>query len=114
MARFEVRFLKAVSDDTGHERKVCQRALEVEADCWAGALSTAREQLDRAEGVTDWMRHADAIELERLECTSAPRPVKLGKGPTTAERVAVGDHRRKSLNATPARWPSRAGWPDPA
>jgi len=65
MPTFQVRFLKAVSDDTGHERKVCQRALEVEADCWAGALSAAREQLGRAESTPDWMRHADAIELAR-------------------------------------------------
>ena len=66
MPMFEVRFLKAVSDDTGHERKVCQRALEVEAECWAGALSAAREQLDSAECTPDWMRHADAIELNRV------------------------------------------------
>jgi hypothetical protein len=90
MPRFEVRFLKAVSDDTGHERKVCQRALEVEADCWAGALSAAREQLGTTEGTSDWMRYADAIELERLECTAASRPVRLGKDPNAAEHVVGG------------------------
>ena len=86
MPRFAVRFLKAVSDDTGHERKVCQRSLEIEAECWAGALSAAREQLGRLEGTPDWMHYADAVELERLEGTHTG--VKLCRSPSAGERVA--------------------------
>jgi len=88
MPMFEVRFLKAVSDDTGHERKVCQRALEVEAECWAGALAAARDQLCGAESTSDWMRYADAIELEHLESMAPLQRVGLGKGPSAAERIA--------------------------
>ena len=71
MPKFEVRFLKVVSGDTGHEQKVCQRTLEVDAECWAGALLAAREHLCAAGDASDWMRYADAIEMERLERTAS-------------------------------------------
>ena len=64
MPRFRVRFLKTVANDTGHESKICQREMEIEANDMEQAMARARERFCVLEGVSDWTLHAEAIEIE--------------------------------------------------
>jgi hypothetical protein len=54
MPLYAVSFYKTVSDDTGHERKVCQRVVEVDADTRALALVEAKQLFCNLEGISDW------------------------------------------------------------
>jgi hypothetical protein len=63
MPLYTATFYKTVSDDTGHERRVCQRVLEVEASTRALALVPAKELFCMLERISDWSWHADEIDL---------------------------------------------------
>jgi len=73
MPVYTATFYKTVSDDTGHERKVCQRVVEVEANTQASALVSARDLFCMLERIADWSWHADEIGLhERSTAERAP------------------------------------------
>jgi hypothetical protein len=63
MPLYTATFYKTVSNDTGHERRVCQRVLEVEASTRALAIVPAKELFCMLERISDWSWHADEIAL---------------------------------------------------
>jgi hypothetical protein len=65
MPRFRVTFRKVVYDNTGHARAICQRIVEVEERDSAAAQATAMQRFCDLENVTNWLNHADWMEVAR-------------------------------------------------
>ncbi|MBR0934224.1 hypothetical protein [Bradyrhizobium jicamae] len=63
MPSFDVRFIKTVCDDTGHEHRACQAAFKVSATSLTAAAQQAEADFCRQKGVRDWTIFADAMEL---------------------------------------------------
>ncbi len=63
MPSFDVRFIKTVCDDTGHEHRACQAAFKVDAASLTAAAQQAEADFCRQKGVRDWTIFADAMEL---------------------------------------------------
>jgi hypothetical protein len=63
MSSFDVRFIKTVCDDTGHEHRACQAAFRVEAPSLIEAVRGAEADFCRQKHVRDWTIFADAVEL---------------------------------------------------
>ena len=74
MARFSIRFMKVLSDDTGHEHTICQRNVEVEAPSLEEARDTAEQRFCVLERVQHWSHYADAIEVEQVAAEQDARP----------------------------------------
>ncbi len=64
MLSFDVRFIKTVCDDSGHEHRACQAAFSVQAVSLAEAVKQAEVDFCRQKHVRDWTIFADAIELK--------------------------------------------------
>ena len=62
MPSFDVRFLKTVCDDTGHEHRACQAAFTVEAASLTEAVRRAESDFCRQKHVRDWTIFADSVE----------------------------------------------------
>ncbi len=73
MPRFRVTFRKIVYGNTGHARDICQRIVEVEAHDSSAAQVAAIACFCELESVTDWLNHADRLEIARVERTPANR-----------------------------------------
>jgi hypothetical protein len=71
MSRYEVRFIKNISDATGHAHRVCQRVVGVEAGDPDSAIVKAKDLFCRLERVGTWTFHADAFELDCLPAAPA-------------------------------------------
>ncbi len=67
MPLFRVRFLKRVSDATGHETVICQRWFDIHAEGEDQAFDQATHRFREAEGSADWRLRADRVETEALE-----------------------------------------------
>ena len=67
MSRYEVRFIKNISDATGHDHRVCQRVIGVEAGDADSAVVKAKDLFCRLERVGRWTIRADAFELDCLQ-----------------------------------------------
>lgn len=63
MPLFEVRFIKTVCDDTGHEHRACQAALTIEAPSLTDAVRRAEADFCRQRHAHDWTIFADAVEF---------------------------------------------------
>jgi hypothetical protein len=63
MPSFEVRFIKTVCDDTGHEHRACQAAFTVDAASLGEAVQRAEADFCRQKHVHDWTIFADAVEF---------------------------------------------------
>jgi hypothetical protein len=63
MPAFDVRFIKTVCDDTGHEHRACQAAFTVEASSLGEAVQRAETDFCRQKHVRDWTIFADAVEF---------------------------------------------------
>ena len=63
MPSFDVRFIKTVCDDTGHEHRACQAAFKVDAASLSTAAQLAEADFCRQKGVRDWTIFADSMEL---------------------------------------------------
>jgi hypothetical protein len=63
MPSFEVRFLKTVCDDTGHEHQACQAAFSIDAASLTEAVRCAEADFCRQKHVRDWTIFADAVEF---------------------------------------------------
>ena len=63
MPSFDVRFIKTVCDDTGHEHRACQAAFTVEAASLTEAVRRAEADFCRQKHVHDWTIFADAVEF---------------------------------------------------
>ena len=81
MAIYCIRFMKTVTDDTGHERQVCQRAVEIEAESAEAALRPARAVFCKLEGIADWLNRADCSETELVADKDRPQ-THAAKWPT--------------------------------
>jgi hypothetical protein len=60
---FDVRFIKTVWDDAGHEHRACQAAFAVEAALLTEAVRRAEEDFCQRKQVHDWTISADTIEI---------------------------------------------------
>lgn len=67
MARFEIRFVKDVCNDTGHLRSVLQRALTLEADTAEAAQTQACVLFCASENIGHWRDHADRVEIAQID-----------------------------------------------
>ena len=72
MPSFDVRFIKTVCDDTGHEHQACQAAFTVEALSLTEAVRRAEADFCRQKQVHDWTIFADAVEFECRRRWSEP------------------------------------------
>ncbi|RXH03602.1 hypothetical protein EAV90_13990 [Bradyrhizobium vignae] len=63
MPSFNVRFIKTVCDDTGHEHRACQAAFKVDAASLSAAAQQAEANFCKQKSVHDWTVFADVIEL---------------------------------------------------
>ena len=63
MPAFDVRFIKTVCDDTGHEHRACQAAFTIEAPSLTEAVQRAEADFCRQKHVHDWTIFADAVEF---------------------------------------------------
>lgn len=63
MALFEVRFIKTVCDDRGHEHRACEAAFTIEAPSLTGAVQQAEADFCRQRHVHDWTIFADVVEF---------------------------------------------------
>jgi hypothetical protein len=63
MPSYDVRFIKTVCDDTGHEHRACQSAFTVEAPSLTEAVRRAEADFCRQKHVHDWTIFADAVEF---------------------------------------------------
>jgi hypothetical protein len=63
MPSFDVRFIKTVCDDTGHEHRACQAAFTVEAPSLIEAVRRAEADFCQQKHVHDWTIFADAVEF---------------------------------------------------
>ncbi|WP_271593144.1 hypothetical protein [Bradyrhizobium sp. CCBAU 65884] len=63
MPSFNVRFIKTVCDDMGHEHRACQAAFKVDAASLGAAAQQAETDFCKQKSVRDWTVFADVIEL---------------------------------------------------
>jgi hypothetical protein len=63
MPCFDVRFVKTVCDDTGHEHRACQAVFTVDAASLAEAVQRAEGDFCRQKHVRDWTIFADEVEF---------------------------------------------------
>jgi hypothetical protein len=63
MPCFDVRFIKTVCDDTGHEHRACQAAFTVDASSLTEAVQRAEADFCRQKHIHDWTIFADAVEF---------------------------------------------------
>ena len=83
MPIYRVQFMKTVADDTGHEREVCQRAVEVEADSAEAALRPAQALFCELERIGDWSQRSDRCEMELIGNKTQPQ-TRAAKWPSAA------------------------------
>jgi hypothetical protein len=63
MPSFDVRFIKTVCDDTGHEHRACQAEFTVDACSLTDAVRQAEADFCRQKHIHDWTIFADAVEF---------------------------------------------------
>ncbi|MGE0288700.1 MAG: hypothetical protein AB7I42_19910 [Bradyrhizobium sp.] len=63
MTLFEVRYIKKLCDDSGHEHDTCQSVTKVEAPSAHEALRLAEAQVCSSRQLSDWTIFADAVEV---------------------------------------------------
>ncbi|HKU07877.1 MAG TPA: hypothetical protein VJR30_17540 [Bradyrhizobium sp.] len=63
MPRFEIRYIKKLCDDSGHEHETCQNVTMVDAPSAHEALRLAEVQVCGKRQLADWTIFADAVEL---------------------------------------------------
>ncbi|WP_084299243.1 hypothetical protein [Bradyrhizobium sp. WSM1743] len=63
MPSFNVRFIKTVCDDAGHEHRACEAAFKIDAASLSAAAKQAETDFCKQKSVRDWTVFADVIEL---------------------------------------------------
>ena len=72
---YVVKFFKNLVSSDGHPFKVLQRAIKVRhSKSRERAIKAAQHRFQRAEHVSDWKIHADAVEAEHDENKTNGRP----------------------------------------
>ena len=72
MAIFEIRYIKKLCDDSGHEHDVCQCMTKVEAPSAYEALRLAEAEVCGSRHLSDWTIFADAVEVRARTPLGAP------------------------------------------
>jgi hypothetical protein len=70
MARYEVRFLKDICNDTGHPRCVVQHIVRLEAADTTRAHDEACAVFCGHEKIGHWRDHADRIEIVETDAAA--------------------------------------------
>lgn len=83
MPIYRIRFMKTLADDTGHERQICQRAVQVKANSAEGALRPAQALFCELEGIADWSYRSDCCDLELIGDKDEPQ-THAARWPTAA------------------------------
>jgi len=73
---FEIKYIKKLCDDSGHEHDACQSVTTVEAPTAPEALRLAEAQVCGCRQLSDWTIFADAIELRATSPLRAVVPPK--------------------------------------
>jgi hypothetical protein len=60
---FDVRFIKTVCDDSGHEHRACQATFTIDAASLSEAVQRAEADFCRLNHIRDWTIFADAVEF---------------------------------------------------
>ena len=76
MSRFRVAFRKTVYGSTGNAREIFQRIVDIDALDRTSARARAIACFCDLEHVTDWLHHADRMEIAQIEAVMAKRPVR--------------------------------------
>ncbi len=76
MPRFRITFRKVVYGSTGHARDICQRVVDVEARDRTAAEAAAIASFCDLENVSDWLHHADRLEVARVGRSTAHRSAR--------------------------------------
>ncbi len=79
MPRFRVAFRKVVYGNTGHAQTICQRIVDVDACDKDSAQAAAIESFCDLENVTDWLNHADWMEIARADRMLRHRSARHGR-----------------------------------
>lgn len=73
MARYRVRFIKALCDDCGHPHKCIQGIVDIH---WARtqdrAVQAAKRRFERIKRIPRWDLYADTFEVESGKNSRAP------------------------------------------
>ena len=99
MSHFKFRFLKLVSNSSGHERQICQREVDVEAQNPEEARALAEEKFCASEGVRHWHMHADTVEMDRV----TKEDLADGLARKVVEELHQGDLTAQDLDAAVER-----------
>lgn len=71
MSRFQVRFYKAVTSDTGQDVDACQASFEIEASDERGAVEHAKRRFCNERQISNWSVHADRVEVQHHDAAEA-------------------------------------------
>jgi hypothetical protein len=63
MPTFEIRYIKKLCDDSGHEHDACQSLTTIEAPSAHEALRLAEVEVCGSRQLADWTIFADTVEL---------------------------------------------------
>ncbi len=68
MARYRVRFIKNLCDDTGHQHKCVEGVVRIRrAKSEDRATRAAQHRFERMKRIPRWSLHADFVEVEMEE-----------------------------------------------
>jgi hypothetical protein len=74
MPRYDIKFLKTVYNDIGHQTVACQRSVVVEADSAEAAVPVAKAQFCDLENIPYWSLRSEAFEVQEIPASpAAPR-----------------------------------------
>jgi hypothetical protein len=64
MSRFQVRFYKEVTSDTGRDFDACQGTFDIDADNEHAAVERAKQRFCGERQIRKWTVNADRLEVE--------------------------------------------------
>ena len=77
MARYRVRFIKTLCDDTGHQHKCVEGVVNIlRAKTEDRATRAAQHRFERIKRIPRWNLYADFVEVE-VEENGSDKPVRV-------------------------------------
>jgi RecA/RadA recombinase len=73
MPSFEIKYMKKLCDDSGHEHDACQNIVTLQAPNAHEALRLAEAQVCSHRHLANWTIFADAVELRMVSAMTEPR-----------------------------------------
>jgi len=71
MSRFQVRFYKEVTSDTGQDVDACQASFDIDASDEHSAVERAKRRFCKQRQISNWTVNADRVEIEHLDAAAA-------------------------------------------